>query len=402
MNTFNDPTRDPRALPPARAGLELVQGRVPMLPEPQTLYGVPVEKETHFWDYWRVVCRRRWTTLCVFLGTLLAATLYTFTIRPVFTGTVSLRIEKEPPRVVKFEEVVKEADNQQDYYQTQYKILQSRSLANRVIGLLQLDQHEEFEEDQDGWVARGEAWLREQLVRWIPVPPPTAPEATDDLMVASPLTDTFLKRVTIEPVRNARLVYVSFDSHYPDLAARVANTLADAFIAQQMDRMVAATRYATQFLAKQLEEARGKLGESETQLSNFLNANGIIFVTADRNGNPQDIITQQLSILSEAFLKARADRMAKESLLTQASVQDAYSLPAVLQSQQIGLMKQAGADLEGEYRRLSQTFKPDYPRMLALKEKIDENRRQLRTEVDRTMASLKVDFEASVRSEKAL
>ena len=402
MSTFNDPTRDPRALPPAQAGLEVVQGRVPTLPEPQTLYGMTAERETHFWDYWQVVSRRRWTILCVFLGTLLAATIYTFTVRPVFTGTVSLRIEKEPPRVVKFEEVVKEADNQQDYYQTQYKILQSRSLANRVIGLLQLDQHEEFEQDQDGWLARGETWLREQLVRWIPVPPPAAPEATEDLTVASPLTDTFLKRVTVDPVRNARLVYVSFDSHYPDLAARTANTLADAFIAQQMDRMVEATRYATQFLAKQLEEARGKLGESETQLSNFLNANGIIFVTADRNGQPQDIITQQLSILSEAFLKARADRMAKEGLLDQASVQDAYSLPGVLQSQQIGIMKQAGADLEGEYRRLSQTFKPDYPRMLALKEKIEENRRQIRTEVERTLASLKLDFEASARAEKSL
>src|SRR2546428_541092 len=257
MNPFNDPTRDPRALPPAQAGLEVAQGRLPMLPEPQTLYGVPVEKETHFWDYWQVVSRRRWTILCVFLGTLLAATLYTFTIRPVFTGTVSLRIEKEPPRVVKFEEVVKEADNQQDYYQTQYKILQSRSLANRVIGLLQLDQH---------------------------------------------------------------------------------------------------------------EEARGKLGESETHLSNYLNSHGILFVTADRLGQPQDIITQQLTLMSEAFLRARADRMAKESLLTQASVQDAFTLPAVLQSPLIAQLKTDGAALEGEYRRISQTFKPDYPRMLALKE----------------------------------
>src|SRR5436190_5459092 len=210
MNPFNDPTRDPRALPPAKAGLEVAQGRVPMLPEPQTLYGVPVEKEeAHFWDYWQVVSRRRWTILCVFLGTLLAATIYTFTVRPVYTGTVSLRIEKEPPRVLKFDEVVKEADNQQDYYQTQFKILQSRSLANRVIGLLQLDQHEEFEEDQDDWLARGEIWLREQLVRWIPVPPPAAPEATDDLMVASLLTDMFLNLVMFDPSGNACLVDVS-------------------------------------------------------------------------------------------------------------------------------------------------------------------------------------------------
>src|SRR5437879_11841372 len=113
MNPFNDPTRDPRALPPAQAGLEVVHSRLPTLPEPQTLYGVPVEKETHFWDYWQVVSRRRWTILCVFLGTLLAATLYTFTVRPVFTGTVSLRIEQEPPRLGKIEEVVTEADNTQ-------------------------------------------------------------------------------------------------------------------------------------------------------------------------------------------------------------------------------------------------------------------------------------------------
>src|SRR5437870_3251706 len=134
MNPFNDPTRDPRALPPAQAGLEVAQGRLPMLPEPQTLYGMTAEKETHFWDYWQVVSRRRWTILCVFLGTLLAATIYTFTVRPVYTGTVSLRIEKEPPRVLKFDEVVKEADNQQDYYQTQYKILLSRGLDRQYPG----------------------------------------------------------------------------------------------------------------------------------------------------------------------------------------------------------------------------------------------------------------------------
>src|SRR5262249_15985428 len=136
--------------------------------------------------------------------------------------------------------------------------------------------------------------------------------------------------------------------------------------------------------------------------SNYLNSHGILFVTADRLGQPQDIITQQLTLMSEAFLRARSDRMAKESLLTQASVQDAFTLPAVLQSPLIAQLKTDGAALEGEYRRLSQTFKPDYPRMLALKEKIEENRRQLRNETDRTLASLKADYEASVRSEKSL
>src|SRR5437762_3205151 len=106
--------------------------------------------------------------------------------------------------------------------------------------------------------------------------------------------------------------------------------------------------------------------------------------------------------MSEAFLRARADRMAKESLLTQASVQDAFTLPAVLQSPLIVQLKTDGAALEGEYRRLGQTFNPDYPKLIALKEKIEENKRQLRTEIDRTMASLKSDYESTVRTEKAL
>ncbi len=351
-----------------------------------------------------MVSRRRWTVLGVFLATVIAGVVWTFTTRPVYTGTATLRIEKEQPRVVKFEEVVKEADSQQDYYQTQYRILQSRTLANRVIGLLELDQHPEFQrpEAERPWLARGEAWLREQLVRWVPVPPPAPPEEAEDLAVASPLTDAFLGRLSIEPVRNSRLVKVSFDSHYPDLAARAANALADAFIAQQLDQKVEATRYATQFLARQLDEARQKLGDAEERLNQFLKANDILFLTADKTGQTQDLVTQQLTILSEALLKARGERIARESLVAQAAVHDAWSLPAVLQSPLIAQLKQEAATLEGEYRRLGQVFKPDYPRMQALREKIDETRRQLRVEVDRALAALRADYDAAVRNEREL
>jgi capsular exopolysaccharide synthesis family protein len=94
--------------------------------------------------------------------------------------------------------------------------------------------------------------------------------------------------------------------------------------------------------------------------------------------------------------------MARESQLAQASVHDVWSLPAVLQSTLIGQLKQEGAALEGDYRRLGQTFKPDYPKMKQLKEKLDENRRQLRVEVDRALAAMKADYESAVRNEKQL
>ena len=364
-------------------------------------YGYPAEETSHFWDYWRVIRRRRWTIITCFLVTVTAVTVLSFTARPVYRASATLRIEKDQPRIVKFEEVVKE-DSQQDYYQTQYRILQSRSLANRVIGLLQLDQHSEFTAAPKSLNERTEDTVREWLVRWIPVPPPPAPEAVEDLVVTSPLTSAFLGRLTVEPIRSSRLVKVAFDSGHPDLAARAANTVAEAFMAQQLDQKIEATRYATQFLAKQLEEARGKLEESEGKLTKFLNGHDILFVTADRGGQQQDLISQQLALLSDALLKVRGERIAKESLMTLASTRDVDSLPAVLQSSMIAGRKQELAGLESEYRKLAQTFKTDYPRMQQLAEKIAETRHQLRVEIDRAVAALQADYQAAVRTEREI
>src|SRR5207244_11185993 len=122
-------------------------------------------------------------------------------------------------------------------YPPQFKILLTRTLANRVIGRHQRDQHPDFQqpERERGWLAQAETRVREWLVRCVPVPPPPAPEETEDVALASPLTNAVLRRLLVEPVRNSRLVNISFESHYPDLAARVPNALADAFIAQQRD-----------------------------------------------------------------------------------------------------------------------------------------------------------------------
>src|ERR1700694_5281270 len=149
------------------------------------------------------------------------------------------------------------------------------------------------------------------------------------------------RRLTVEPVLNARLVKVGFESHYPDFAARVANTLAEAFITQQLDQKVETTRYATQFLAKQMEEARGKLETAEDRLNRFLGTKDILFVgSSDRVGERQDLVIQQLGVLSDALLKARNERVAKESIVRQALSQEVDSFPAVLQSPLIAKLRE--------------------------------------------------------------
>jgi polysaccharide biosynthesis transport protein len=405
MQPSFDGTPDPRALPPAEPGSSIATTDTVVLAsrDPARPYPIFNGEEVHFWDYWRVLVRHRWTIAAVFLGVVLVTAVQTFIARPVYTASATLRIEREEPRVVKFEEVVR-PDPEPDYYQTQYKLLQSQALANRVIGLLELDQHPEFAKPEEdvGWVARAQAWLRARVVQWLPLSPPP-PEESEDLARESPLTQAFLSRLSVEPVRNTRLVHVSFQSHYPDLATRVVNTLAEAFIAQQREQKLETTRYATQFLAKQLEEARDKLDESENALNKFLKANQILFVTREnKGGQPQDLISQQLEMLSNALLNTRADRIAKESQFRQALGQAVASTPAVLRSPLIAKLKEERVILEGEYQKLSLTFKPDYPKMQRLAENIAEVKRQLQTEMNQAVDGLKADYQAAVRTERDL
>src|SRR5262249_13667623 len=236
------------------------------------------------------------------------------------------RIEKEEPHVVKFENVVNSADAFPDFYQTQQRLLQSRSLANRVIELLALDRHPDFQEsdEESVGVARLRAWARERLAPWLPAPTVSSPESLGDLAMESPLTKVFLGRLSIDPVRNSRLIRVSFDSHYAPLAARVVNTLAEAFVTQTLEFRADASRYATGFLGRQIGDARDRLEKSESRLSAFVKANGINFVNAgtssstDRLPEREDLITHELAILSDSLVKARNDRIAKETLAEEA------------------------------------------------------------------------------------
>src|SRR5262249_3419190 len=106
--------------------------------------------------------------------------------------------------------------------------------------------------------------------------------------------------------------------------------------------------------------------------------------------------------LSESLLRARADRIAKESLMHEALRSDVDSLPAVLTSPFIGKLKEELVGLDAEYRKLAQTFKPEYPRMLRLQQNAAEVREQLRAEVKRGLASLEADYRAALRNEREL
>src|SRR5262245_39838539 len=101
-------------------------------------------REVHLTDYLRIVHKRRWTALSAFAIVVLSICVYTFTATPIYEARAQVLIEKENSNVVSFKEVIEQNQIADDYYQTQYKILQSRALARRTLDQLKLWDHPRF------------------------------------------------------------------------------------------------------------------------------------------------------------------------------------------------------------------------------------------------------------------
>src|SRR5436190_8743570 len=113
-------------------------------------YGLAQADEAHLVNSLRVLHKRRWTALTAFIVVLGSVTIYSFTATPVYTARVQILIENENPNVVKFEEVYEQNKSTVDYYQTQYRILQSRLLAKRTLEAEHLWDHALFAQTSGG------------------------------------------------------------------------------------------------------------------------------------------------------------------------------------------------------------------------------------------------------------
>jgi len=107
------------------------------------------EIEINLRDYLQVILIRKWVVIVSFIISLTIVTFYSFKATPIYQSTTSVMINKENPNVVSFEEVLSVDNKDLMFYQTQYDILASRSLAIRVIKSMKLQDSPEFKPDEE-------------------------------------------------------------------------------------------------------------------------------------------------------------------------------------------------------------------------------------------------------------
>ncbi|WGZ96006.1 MAG: polysaccharide biosynthesis tyrosine autokinase [Candidatus Thiothrix putei] len=360
-------------------------------------------------ELWSVINRRKGTILLVFLLVTIISILVTLSMTPIYRAGVTLEINTEEQRVLDYDV---EAGSQRpvdskDFYQTQYEILKSRSLADRVIEKMRLESRLKGEELETSFYHD----TLDTFTNWFkPIAEGESSNtttATDDAKadMASklgdiPLSQKFMNNVTIEPVKNSKIVTVHYDDPDPEMAALIANALADNYINMNLERRANSTEYARKFLEEQLAQTKSKLEESESKLVQYAKEKSIFNTSSDK----ASLVAQKLQGLSEALTEAEKNRISAESEFKQA--QASKSLGRVQESLVIQQLKTTKAKLQGDYQEKLQIYKPDYPLLQQLSQQINELDQEIRREssLEKTTAAsaLESDYLAAKQKESQL
>ena len=333
----------------------------------------------------RIASEWRWVILgCVALG-LAFGLISTLMATPMYRSSATL--EMNPPQI----EVLGQGKggqpmvaNDRDFLATQYGLLRSRSLAERVAQELNLGANPAF-----------------------------VPEGVDRGIGNRIATGRLQGGFDVDPVPQSRLVQISFVSEDPALAARITNSFADNFINSNLERRYESSAYARRFLQGQINRLKGELENTERRLVAYAQQQRLIATPGGSGGSGGEgaqgggggggsLTSASLGALNAALNQATTRRIAAEERYRQSL---AVTQTAEVNERLAPLRNQLSA-LQSEYQEKLNQFQPDYPDMVRLRARITGLEQTIQTESNRTSGSrsntLLAEFRAAQNEERML
>ncbi|MGH9729315.1 MAG: GumC family protein [Candidatus Acidiferrales bacterium] len=337
--------------------------------------------------YWRIIEKRRWTIASVFAAVFTVVLIATVKEKPVYEAQALVEIEQANPNIVSVQELFQSTNATDNYLETQYKILQSDSLARDVIRQLHLDQASEF---NSGKAQRVQGVNMEAGIELAKLPTDAGHEQA--------VLERFKERLSVSPVQRSALVRLSFDSRDPQLAANAVNTMAESYIQENLETRWQATQKASAWMGSQLVGLKAKLEKSEDDLQQYAQGNGLLYLESDK-GQTENIVDERLRQLQDELTQAQADRYQKESIYKLAEGGDYGALPGVFDNKLTQDLTDRLADLERQQAELAPEFKAGYPKMKEVQSQIERTKQLLAQERAEATRHIGDEYFAAVRRE---
>ena len=259
---------------------------------------------------------------------------------------------------------------------SQTQVVLSRDLAREVIKKEKLDQNSEF--DSSGSITRillGLAGIGRD--------PSTMSQEERTL-------DAYYDRLNVYAIEKSRVIAIDFNSADPELAARVANTVAETYLNLQQSAKQDQTRAAGNWLAVEIDKMRSKVADAEAKVEEYrIKSN--LFVGSNNTSLPN----QQLTEVNSQIAAARGQKADLEARARQLRDQVRSGKPVessdIANSDSMRRLVEQRTALRSQLAEQSATLLDQHPRIKELRAQIGEADRQIKIEGERLARQLDND-----------
>ena len=328
-------------------------------------------------EYLRLL-QRRWPIIaaCALLGVGLGTARYSMTPRLYRTST-TLQIEQRSLMAVGSENPWLDAWVGVRYFPTQYRLLESRGLAERVVVDLNLQDDPDF-----GGVVKTDD-----------------PEGEERRIAG--LAGKIQAGLEVEPVQGTELVHLRFEGADPKLAARILNGLSSAYVDWGIETRTADVGKASSFIGQEIRALRQEIDDKEDQLREY--GRDIEMVSLDPESNE---ILERIGQLNRSYTQAIADRVDLEARNYELQSTPPATIAEARPTPLINEARRARVALERDYEGKLTVYKPDHPLMVDLEKKIRESQRFLEQLINDEVTALRrqagAALETARRRERSL
>ncbi|MEW6118079.1 MAG: polysaccharide biosynthesis tyrosine autokinase [Nitrospirota bacterium] len=344
------------------------------------------EKEIHLRDYLNVIRKRRQTVYTFFVIVFVAVLIGTLSTRSLYQATTKILIDRNDPRPLANAGYV---PHDPEFYETQYQLIKSRAVAQKVVELLNLDKSYDAEK------LRGSSFIG-GIFGWVGgLIPSGSSESKEDAAQTKidRLAKVISENIEVKPVKNSKIVEIRYLAPNPELARSITNTVARAYIEELLELNMSSTRYALQWMTKKAEEEREKLDRSEKNLQEYVKNRNIITME-----NKIAVIPQKLSELNSQLIQAETKKKQLETLYTKVKsisndLDEAETISVIASDPSLQAIKQQIIKSEQNIMEMSQKYGKKHPAMTRALEDLNVLKAKREQEIRRIIDSIKNEYE---------
>lgn len=342
--------------------------------------------------YWRVVQRRKWGILGLsfFITILVVVILYLTT--PIYGASVSMLIEQNRSKLAYIDDIYSSQNAEKSYYQTQAEILQSRAVMESVVDRLKLTKHPLF-----NGPAHPSLFSRIKSVLGVGVSKSAAP---DERKVREGVVSALSGMVLVESSKHSQIVRIVVESSDKELAAAVANAIAETYIDLDLEARYKMTQKATNWMNLRLVTLKGNLDKSERELQTYREQHNIIDTKGLELGGATSQLGTALSNLAAARM-ARAQAQTNLEQVRRAKGNEA-SLPIVQRNALVSGLISAVADHERKVSELANRYGPQHPKLIQAQAELKQAKANLHAQVADVVSGFEREYEMARANEAAI